>query len=306
MKKLEPKPKVSIIAVNYNGKEVTLALIKSLKRIDYQNYEIIIVDNKSTDGSQEALRKIKGITLIENNKNFGLAEGTNIGLREAIKQKNRYILTMNTDMEVKKDFLTVLVAAMENHPEIAVSGPKINYMGPKNKIWCAGCKYRMQGYKPLRQGELDNKEEEETYVDGIDCVLMFRTEVLEKIGLLNKKLFIIHEFTGWCLKAVNAGYKCLYVPESLVWHKVSASLEAGKNKDEIVTYYSIRNWLLVLRENKNIFYFLMILFFEATIFAAFRFIRYLSWKKPNLIPIYYIAIWHGLINKTQDELIKFK
>jgi GT2 family glycosyltransferase len=306
MEKLKPEPKVSIIAVNYNGKEVTLALIKSLKKIDYKNYDITIVDNKSIDGSQEALRKITEINLIENNKNFGLAEGTNIGLRAAIRRKSKYILAMNSDMEVKKNFLSVLVEAMENHPEVAASGPKINYMEPSNKIWCAGCKYRMRGYKPLRQEEIDNKKEEEKYVDGIDCVLMFRTEILEKIGLLNPKLFIIHEFTGWCLKAVNAGYKCLYVPESLVWHKIGASFEAEKNKNEIVTYYAIRNWLLVVKENKNIFYFFMILFLEATFFAAFRFIKYLSWKKPNLILIYCVAVWHGLINKTQSELVSFK
>ncbi|MEK6945633.1 MAG: glycosyltransferase family 2 protein [Nanoarchaeota archaeon] len=302
---MKPQPKVSVIAVNYNGKDDTLALIKSLKKTDYKNYDLIIIDNKSTNDSREALRKIRGITLIENKKNLGLAEGTNIGLREAIRRKSKYILTMNNDMEVKKNFLSILVESMESHPEVAVSGPKINYMEPRNRIWCAGCKYRMQGYKPLRQGEIDNKKEEEKYVDGIDCVLIFRTEVLEKIGLLNPRLFIIQEFTGWCLKAVNAGYKCLYVPESLVWHKVSASLESGKNKNEIVTYYTIRNWLLVIKENKNIFYFLMILFFEATIFAAFRFIKYLSWKKPGLIFVYYMAIWHGLLNKTQDELVKF-
>jgi len=304
--RLIKQPKVSIIVVSFNGKEYLQPLIKSLKEIDYKNFSIIIVDNNSEDGSQEILKKMSSIIYIENKKNFGLAEGTNIGLRKAIEIGSEYLLVMNPDMIVKKDFLEILVEAMKKHPEVVVCGPKINYMQPHNKVWCAGCKYRIQGYKPLRQGEIDDKAEKERHIDALDCTLMFRREALKSLGLLDSKLFIIHELTGWCLKATQAGYKCLYVPDSLVWHKVSASLEAESNKNEITTYYSIRNWLLLVRDYKNFFYFLWVFLLEATLFATYRFMEYLNWKKPRLILIYYKALWHGLTNKTQKERYDFK
>jgi hypothetical protein len=302
---MKKQPKVSIVFVNWNGKKDTFGLIESLKKIIYQNYEIIVIDNGSSENiSSEFKKKYSKIaTLIETKKNLGLAEGTNIGIRLALKQNAEYVLVMNNDMYVKEDFLNILVDNMEKHPEVAVSGPKIYYAEPPNMIWCAGCKYRLRGYKSLEQGVIDNKNnEDERYVDGLDCVLMFRSEELKKLGILNSKLFLLHEFTEWCLRATLHKLKCLYVPKSVVWHKVNATFEREKNKNEMMTYYNARNWLIVIKENKSFFYFLFILLLQSTIFAISRFLRYSQWKKPKLIKAYYIGIWHALINKTPMKL----
>lgn len=295
------KPKVSIVFVNWNGKEYTIDLIDSLKKITYPNYDIIIVDNGSTDGTQDAFKKkySRYATLIENKKNLGLAEGTNIGIREGLKRGSKYILTMNNDMIVEPNFLDVLVERMEKYPEVATSTPTIYYMEPKNLIWCAGCKYTMRGFKSLNQGELDKGQLIEKEVAGCDCVLIMRSSVINRIGLLDKRFFVIHEITEWCLRATNNGYKCLFVPESKVWHKVEASLKNNKFGGEISLYYNIRNWLLTTKKNKNLFYFILVLLLESTIFATFRLIK---WKQPRLIKTYYTAVWHALINKTPLKL----
>lgn len=308
-KKIKKQPRVSIVFVNWNGKKYTCDLINSLKKITYTNYDIIVVDNGSTDNtSLELKKKYKNIiTLIENKKNLGLPEGTNVGIREALKRKSKYVLVMNNDMVVKPDFLDILVEAMERHPEVPVSGPKIYYIKPKNMIWCAGCDYHISDFKPKNQNEIDyGQADEEKYVDGIDCVLMLRSSVLKKHGLFDPKLFLNQEFTEWCLRVKKFGYQSLYVPKSVLWHKVDVALEGNKRSKEISVYYNIRNWLLVIKKNKNFFYFLLVLLLQSTVFATIRFIRYLKNKQIKLIKTYYIAIWHALINKTPMELYPYK
>jgi len=304
-------PKVSIIFLTWNGIRYTFDLIDSLKKISYINYDVIVVDNGSIDGTQEKFKekysKSKNITLIENKKNLGVPEGTNIGIREALRRGSKYILVMNNDMLVKEGFLDVLVDAMERHPEVAVAGPKIYYMEPNNMIWSAGCDYHLSGYRSRNQREIDKGQaDKETYVDAIDCVLMMRADVLRKHGLLDSRLFFIHELTGWCLRVKKFGYKSLYVPKSVVWHKVSAAFKDNKRESEISTYYNIRNWLLVIKNNKNLAYFLMILFLQSTLLAIGRFFRYFRNQQVKLIVTYYIAIWHALTNKTPLELYPYK
>jgi GT2 family glycosyltransferase len=295
------QPKVSIVFVNWNGKKYTTDLIESLKKIKYKNYEIIVVDNNSSDGSQKELKKKyrKEIILIENKENLGLAEGTNVGIRKGLENNSKYILVMNNDMKVDHNFLDILVERMEKNQQVAVSTPVIYYIDPEDKIWCAGCKYTIKSFKPLKQGDIDIGQLKEGYVDACDCVLMMRSKAIKELGELDKSFFIIHEFTEWCLRATNKGFKCLFVPESKVWHKVRASLEGNKKEDEISTYYNIKNWLLTIRKNKNFFYFMGILILESTILAIIRFCR---WRKFSLIKTYYIAIWHALINKTPMKL----
>lgn len=302
-------PKVSIVFINWNGKKYTFDLIESLKKISYPNYDIIVVDNGSKEEIEKEFKKKYGkvATLILNKKNLGLAEGTNVGIREGLKRGSKYILTMNNDMVVKKDFLDVLVNAMEKHPEVSVAGPKIYYMEPDNMIWSAGCDYHMSGFRHRNQNEIDKGQTGgEKYIDAIDCTLMMRADVLKKFGLFDSKLFLVHELTGWCLMTQRFGYKSLYVPKSIIWHKVEASLKGNKNEGKISVYYGIRNWILVIRKNKNFFYYLWILFLQSTLFAIFRILRYIKTKQYDLIKTYYIAIWHAIINKTPMELYPYK
>jgi len=304
-KSKKSQPKVSITFVNWNSKADTFNLIESLKKINYKNYEIIVVDNNSKEDIDKDFKKkySKTATLIKNKKNLGLAEGTNIGIREGLKRDSKYILNMNNDMVVEKDFLNILVGAMEKHPEVAVATPLIYYMNPKNLIWCAGCKYTIRSFKPLNQKELDKGQLKEKYVDGCDCVLMIRASILKTEGLFDKNFFLFHEFTEWCLRVTKKGYKCLFVPSSKMWHKVSVSVKDGS---EISIYYNVKNWLLTVKKNKSFFYFLLVLFLEATILAGIRFFKYIKNKQFKLIATYYTAIWHALINKTPLKLYPYK
>ncbi len=293
-------PKVSIVFVNWNGKKYTFDLLDSLKKVNYPNYDVIVVDNGSSEDIEKDFNKKykKFATLIKNDKNLGLAEGTNVGIREALKRNSKYVLTMNNDMYVDKKFLMILVDRMEKHPKVAVSGPKIYYANPDNLIWSAGCDYHIWGFKSRHQNEIDKGNvEKDEIVDGLDCVLMMRGDLLKKYGLLEKDFFIMDEFTELCLRVTRDGWKCLFVPGSKVWHKVSASMESNTGNKMSVYYWS-RNWLLDVKKNKGFPYFIMVLILQSTIFALYRWIKHLKHGKFFLMKFYFEGIFDAILNHT--------
>ncbi|PJE81436.1 hypothetical protein COU58_02455 [Candidatus Pacearchaeota archaeon CG10_big_fil_rev_8_21_14_0_10_32_42] len=305
-KEFKSQPKVSIVFVNWDGKKDTFELLNSLKKISYPNYDVIIVDNGSSESIEEEFNTKYGryATLILNKKNLGLAEGTNIGIREALKRKSKYILTMNNDMHVDKKFLTILVEKMEKNKEVAVAGPKIYYSNPSNMIWSAGCDYHLWGFKSRHQNEIDQRQaDKKEFVDGIDCVLMMRSKILEKIGLLDKDFFIMDEFTEWCLRASKRGWKLLFVPDSKVWHKVSSNLGKSEIGSKISVYYWSRNWLLDIKKNKNFLYFFLILILHSTVFAIYRSLKYIKNQQPILIKYYYKGILDAIKGKKGQTIL---
>jgi hypothetical protein len=309
MKKIKD-PKVSILFVNFNGKKDTFELIESIKKIKYKNYDIIIVDNGSIDGTQEDFKKKKYdkiATLIENKKNIGVEGAANIGFKEALRRKSDYICYMDNDELVKPDFLNFLVAEMEKHPDVAVAQSKVYYANPKNMIWCAGAKYTFRGYRALNQGEIDNGQTDgRTYVDAVDGNFMIRTSVLKEIGFYDYTLFFVDGPMDWLMRAEKKGYKALYIPKSVIWHKVSGTSTKLKMGQEIRVYYPIRNWILIIKKNKSFPYFLGVLFLELSLLAAYRFFKFIKKGQPSLIKTYYIAIWHALINKTPIKLYPYR
>src|SRR3989344_9563301 len=130
------EPKVSIVFLNWNAKQHTFALIESLKKMNYKNFDVTVSDNVSTDGIEKEFPKKAGeiATLIENKRNLGEDEGLNVGIREALRRGSDYVLIMDNDMYVDKKFLSILVDEIEKYPEVAVVGPKIYYADPDNII----------------------------------------------------------------------------------------------------------------------------------------------------------------------------
>ena len=233
---MNKNPKVSIIILNWNGWKDTLDCLKSLNKITYLNYEIIIVDNGSTDESVKHLKKLEEIKFISNRKNLGFAGGNNTAIRHIIeKGESEFILLLNNDTIAEKDFLSELVNAAQVEKKAGILGPKIyysDYQSKKNIIQSAGSKINLYLGKFPRV-----KSEKNTAVDFvIGACLLIKTEVIRKIGLLDKRYFLLFEDTDWCFRAQKAGYSVLYVPNSTIWHKTSQSV---KKISEV--YYYTRN-----------------------------------------------------------------
>jgi len=232
------QPKVSIIVLNWNGLEDTIECMESLSKITYPNYDVIVVDNGSEGNDVGVLRDRFGgyIQIIENDKNYGFAEGNNIGMRHALKGEAEYVLLLNNDTIVAPDFLAELIRVAESAARIGILGPKVYFYHEPNRIWFAGGRISLfatssvQGYRQVDKGQFD-KVDRVDFVTG-SCMLIKRT-VLETIGLLDPLYFFAFEDVDLCLRSIRAGLINVFVPNSKIWHKVYRS----GARDTYGTYY---------------------------------------------------------------------
>ena len=244
--------KASIIIVNYNGAEDTLECLNSLKKIDYPDYEIILVDNASSDASfvlNEVHKNFPAVKILAMPRNLGFAGGNNAGIKTAIDGVARYVILLNNDTIVAPDFLSQMIKAAESDKSIGIVGAKIYYFAKKNRVWYNGGIFSWTGGgRHIQDGAVDgNPEDNEIknteYITG--CALLIKKEAIEKIGLLCEDFFMYYEDIEWSLRAQKAGYKTMVAPAAHIWHKVSRS--ASKMGTPVIHYYNIRNALILAK-----------------------------------------------------------
>jgi GT2 family glycosyltransferase len=247
------QPTVSIIVLNYNGREDTLACLRSLEHVMYPNVNVIVVDNASSDGSADAIREAHPqMKLIETGANLGFTGGNNVGIHYALDHGADYIMLLNNDTIVAPDMLNLMVEVMESDPQIGVTGPMIYYYSAPETIWSAG------GQIDWKRGTTSmigvNEEDKSQYgltprsVDFVTgCALLVRREVWEKVGLLDDQFFMYYEETEWCVRASRAGYKIYHVPQAMLWHKISLQEREASPR---TYYYMTRNRLLFLHNSR--------------------------------------------------------
>jgi len=246
-------PRVAIIVLNWNGGDDTLACLESLTQLDYPAFEVVVVDNGSTDGSVPAIReRFPGATVIENGENLGYTGGNNVGLYYALAQGTDYALLLNNDTEVSLDFLRLLVKGAEADAMVGIAGPTIYYHDRPDVIWSAGGAIAWQrgrtwmvGLNERDTGQFGQEPREVAFVTG--CALLAKRAVLEQAGMLDERFFAYYEETEWCVRAQRAGFKIVHVPQAYVWHKISP---ATQSDSPVVHYYMIRNRLLFLKTTK--------------------------------------------------------
>ena len=293
-------PKVTIVIVNWNGWEDTVECLESLYRIDYPNYEIIIVDNHSQDDSVKRIKdysKGKELIIIENEENYGFAEGNNIGIQYALKNLNpKYILLLNNDTVVDVDFLKELINAGEKNTHIGILGPKIYYYIKPNVIWSAGCKISLKFARGIQigSGEVDKSQyddpKEVEYVSG--SAFLIKTGVIDDIGLMDKKYFLYFEESDWTLRANQAGFKSLYVPTAKIWHKISRS-GGGISKPTGLYYITRNRWIFMKNWASKVDYWIFIVYqvVGAIIFPVILTVYY---RNTGLFKAYYHGLWDGV------------
>jgi hypothetical protein len=239
-----------IIILNWNGLADTLECLESLARLDYADYEVVVVDNGSTDRSVETIRaRFPHVALIETGENLGFAEGNNVGLRYALDQAADYVLLLNNDTVVDPGLLTALVKVMERDGEIGVASPLVFHYGVLDEIWAAGAviNWADGSTQRLRAGERAGKDESICDADFVTgCALLTKREVVEKTGFLDADYYLYYEEVDWCVRAHKQGYRIVCVPQAKIWHKTSRSIGASS---PLVSYYMTRNALLLLRKH---------------------------------------------------------
>src|SRR3990167_4889128 len=250
--------KLAIVILNFNGLDDTLACLDSIKKLidDGIGVETIVVDNFSSDGSQEALSKIKDINFIQNQDNLGYAGGNNVGIKYALKRRADAVLILNNDTIVEPKLIMNLVAALNQGDLIS---PKIYFAAGhefhKSRysqkelgrvIWFAGGEIDWSNVlgKHLGVDEVDGgqfaKRKQITFATGA-CMFVKR-EVFEKIGYFDEKYFLYLEDMDFCVRAKNAKFKIIFEPSAVVWHKNAGS--SGGSGSILQDYFITRNRLL--------------------------------------------------------------
>ncbi|MGC2424296.1 MAG: glycosyltransferase family 2 protein [Nitrospirota bacterium] len=225
-------PLVYIIVLNYNRKDDTLDCLSSLFRMDYPNFKVLMVDNASSDGSSDAVRReYPKAEVLQNEKNLMYAGGNNAGIEFALEHGADWVLLLNNDTVVDERLLSEMVDVAMSHPEAGVLGPMIYYYPPKpgqpETIWYAGGIVKLwmglTAHRGLRETDTGRygTVEATDYVTG--CAMLVSRECLDKVGLLDTSYGMYAEDADYSLRASKAGFKLLFVPGGKVWHKVSMS-----------------------------------------------------------------------------------
>ena len=245
-------PKIAIILLNYNGKEDTLACLESLERLTYRNFETIVIDNGSSDGSALAIQeRFPKLLLIETGANLGYAEGNNVGMRKALERGADLLFLLNNDTIVASDILECFVETYQAYPNAGILGAKIflfeqcNTLDHLGGLWNPKTgTFDMIGLREKEDGVRWQSPEEIDYVCGAGLIL--KRSVIEGIGYLEPRFFLIWEESDFCFRAKTAGFQTLTCPKAHLWHKVSASFTGGKPHS---TYFWWRNRLLWIQRN---------------------------------------------------------
>ncbi len=253
-------PKVFIVILNWNKPGLTIDCLNSVKKLKTTGYElkVVVVDNGSIDDSVEKLKRVKGIKLIENNQNLGFAQGNNEGMKYALDNGADWVVVLNNDTLVDEDLIVEFLKASKNQQKVVILNPKIYFAkgfefhkkrykkSESGKvIWSAGGKIDWNNVYGSNRGvdEVDKGQYDKvTEIDfAVGTCLFCSSEALKEVGLFDERYFAYFEDTDLSMRMKKGGWKVLYAPQAVVWHKVAQSSAIGSGLND---YYTTRNRMI--------------------------------------------------------------
>lgn len=273
------QPEVSIIVVNFNGKRYLFRCIASILKNEYKNYEIIVVDNGSSDGSILTIKDrfadhLKNIKFVELEKNYGPAKARNEGAKIA---RGKYLGFLDNDTQVDKNWISEAVRLFNKDKKIGCLQCKLLLLKGKNRFDYAGEYINQYGFLTQRAkyGELDKGQyDQEVEILAAKSAGMFiRKDVFNKIGGFDNDYFIYVEETDLGWRSWLAGYKTVFCPRSVVYHEFGTSLKvlSPKKSNLNVRFHGTKNYIMTLIKNLSFPKLVFILPFHIFIWFCFAF-----------------------------------
>ena len=302
MNTLDSSPSVFIVIVNWNGLADTLECLGSLQSLEYENFEIVLVDNASEDNSVEAIRrKHPSVRILANARNLGFTGGNNVGIRLALENGADYVWLLNNDTIVDRNALSSLLEVAESDPAIGILGGKIYYYSERNVLSFAGATIDWgNGRSPhIGRGESDRGQYDTVRdMDRVSgCSMLVRRHVCESVGMLDDDFFLYAEDVDWCVRARIAGYRCVYVPASMVFHKEAASVKGKDGKGTLFLYYNTRNFLKMIAKHHR---------FPARECLIMKVILlHLRYRKRSLLKLMLSGIDRNILIAPEDKAVFF-
>jgi len=296
-------PFISLVVVNYNGEDIIRLCLDSLKKVDYpgNRYEIIVVDNASSDKSISIIKGFHGIKIIQNKSNMGY-----VGVNSCLgKIKGKYIFILNNDLEMEKKCLKKLIEIIEKDDDIGTVVPKfVNFYS--RSVESSGTWVSRAFYNGHYTDKNERQKVKEVPYLGIE---MLRTDITKKFGYIyDPDYFIYAEDLDLGLRSRLLGYKTVYVPEAIVYHMHNITMKKTKTynstflleRNLLITFFKIftvRNTLLLMP-----YVFLMRLVAIVKDLATLKFMHALFRIKAIL----WILFNFNVIIKKRDETQKLR
>lgn len=235
---------IGIFICNYNKREYVVACVESILKQKYQDFDLYVVDNASTDDSVEILSKLFGnrISVIVNSQNVGGSGGFNTGLRKAIDIGYQYVMLVDNDVKMDENAVGYLYDFMENHAKVGITGAKILQMQAPDRVQDLGGKINYNKYKMegINYGVIDENLPDIQQADYIStCTAIARMDAIKKFGIMPENNFIYWDDVEWSKKCQLSGYDTVAYGKAVVWHNHSIASVLTP----FVKYYSTRNRL---------------------------------------------------------------
>lgn len=267
---LPPPPLVSIIILNYNGADLTVPCVESLRNINYPNYELLVVDNGSTDNSMAVLEALSWIRLIRIEKNCGSSGGYNIGIEHA---RGEFILMMNNDMIGNPEFVGVLSRYLLEHPEVGIVQGKMvlpRFGGVLEMCGSYLTAFGLEYHRAYYKQDGPNYQSNYPVFSCKGACMMFRQEIIAKVGgyFLNPDFYCYYEEADFCRRAWLAGYEAHFVASPPIQHLSGVTIARSERAGFGIHYY-LRNMLFCLLTTLQPWWMLRIIpVFVATLLAS--------------------------------------
>lgn len=238
-------PKIFVIILNFNGARTLPNCLNAVFQSDYPNFETVVVDNNSTDGSfEEARLKYSKAHFIKNSSNVGFSKGNNVGIRYALEKFADFILVLNNDAVIEKTTLSDLERTASMNEKIGIVSPVI--LGPDNNaVWFAGGKINWSKMRTEHETKIISALPYETqYISG--CAMLIKKEVFKKIGLFDERFFLYYEDADFSLRTSDAGFDLMIDPSAHIQH-----LEQSNTENPSKIYWLVLSGLLFFKTHTS-------------------------------------------------------
>lgn len=282
-------PKVFVLILTYNGKQWIEDCLPSVLEMDYPEFEAVVIDNGSSDGTIEYLRnEFPTVYTLSITQNVGYARGFNAGLEYAAKHGAEYFLIMNNDTVIDRGALSALVETAVSEEQAGFVTGKVYFFDRPDTLQSVG-KYEdpvIWSGRDIGRGEVDTAQfeavAERSFAD--DVFILVSRELYETIGGYDPEFFLQCEEMDWQIRAKKRGWRIYFTPSAKIWHRVSAT--SGGDGSPMVGYFEFRNRTIVLAKHGGVRRFTRYLVWGGTV-AFLRLIRgitRLNWTttKPRL------------------------
>ncbi len=294
--KLDQQNKVSVIIVNYNGKKWLEKCLTSITNQTYKNYEVIFVDNNSTDDSVNYVKQnFKQVKLIENDHNGGFAEGNNLGIKHATGE---YIILLNNDTYVEKDYIEKFVKVFVEFPNCGVAQSKIVLMNEPKKLDIA-CTFwphtTMLYYEGLGDNSTKKRYQEPKKMFSVKgASMIFRKNLADKIGLFDESFWAYYEETDFCHRCLVWGYDIIYYPKTTCYHAGGKTAEMFAQ--DYIQFHNFKNKLASYIHNFQFRYLIVYVPIFTVLTLGIFSIMFALNKKFWLTKVFYKSYWWNIKN----------